>query len=47
MKYLNDQLCAEITNDHRPGRADDSDQIEIKYDQIKSKVYGVKIIIEF
>lgn len=47
MKYLNDQLCAEITGDHRPGKADDSDQIEIKYDQVKSKVYGVKIIIEF
>lgn len=47
MKYLNDQLCAEITNDHRPGRADDNDQISIKYDQVKSKVYAVKIIIEF
>lgn len=47
MKYLNDQICAEITNDHRPGRADDNELIEIKYDQVKSKVYGVKIIIEF
>ena len=47
MKYLNDQLCAEITSDFRPGRADDTDQITIKYDQIKSKNYGVKIIIEF
>ncbi len=46
-KYICDQLCAEITNDHRPGRADDNSQIEIKYDQVKSKVYGVKIIIEF
>lgn len=46
-KWLCDQLCAEITGDFRAGRADDSDQIKIKYDQIKSKVYAVKIIIEF
>ncbi len=46
-KYICDQICAEITNDHRPGRADDNKLIEIKYDQVKSKVYGVKIIIEF
>lgn len=47
MKYLNDQLCAEITGDHRPGRADDSKEITIKYDQVKCKSYAVKIIIEF
>lgn len=47
MKYLNDQLCAEITGDHRPGRADDSKEITIKYDQLKCKQYSVKIIIEF
>lgn len=47
MKWLCDQLCAEITGDQRAGRADDSDKIKIKYDQIKSKVYAVKIIIEF
>jgi hypothetical protein len=47
MKYINDQVCAEITGDHRPGRADDNEEITIQYDQIKSKVFGVKIIIEF
>ena len=47
MKWLCDALCAEITGEYRPGLADNSDKIEIKYDQIKSKVYGVKVIIEF
>lgn len=46
-KWLCDALCAEITGEYRPGLADNSDEIEIKYDQIKSSVYGVKIIIEF
>lgn len=47
MKYICDQICAEITENHIAGRADDNDLITIKYDQVKSKVYGVKIIIEF
>jgi hypothetical protein len=47
MKWICDALCAEITGDFRAGRADNSDQIEIKYDQVKLSVYGVKIIIEF
>jgi len=46
-KFICDQVCAEITGEHRAGRADDNELIEIKYDQVKSKVYGVKIIIEF
>jgi len=47
MKWLCDQLCAEITQDHRPGHADNFDGISIKYNQIKCKQYFVKIIIEF
>lgn len=46
-KYLNDALCAEITGDHRPGRADGDKRITLSADQVKSKNYGVKIIIEF
>jgi hypothetical protein len=46
-KFICDQVCAEITGEHRAGRADDNELIQIKYDQVKSKVYGVKIIIEF
>lgn len=46
-KYINDQVCAEITGDHRPGRADGDKRITLSCDQVKSKVYGVKIIIEF
>jgi hypothetical protein len=46
-KFICDQICAEITGEHRAGRADDNELIEIKYDQVKSKQYGVKIVIEF
>lgn len=47
MKWICDALCAEITGEYRPGKADSSKEIEIKYDQIKSDILGVKIIIEF
>lgn len=47
MKYICDQVCAEITQEHRPGLADNFQDINIKYDQIISKTYAVKIIIEF
>lgn len=47
MKWLCDALCAEITGNYIIGQADSSDQIKIQYDQIKSKIYAVKIIIEF
>jgi hypothetical protein len=47
MKWICDALCAEITGEHRPGLADNFEGLTIKYDQVKSKVYGVKIIIEF
>lgn len=46
-KYINDQVCAEITGDYRPGRADSNKDITITCDQVKSKTYAVKIIIEF
>lgn len=46
-KWINDALCAEITGDHRPGRADSDKRISLTADQVKSKNYGVKIIIEF
>ena len=46
-KYINDQVCAEITGDHVPGRADGDERITLACDQVKSKNYGVKIIIEF
>ncbi len=46
-KWIVDALCAEITGEHRPGLADNFEGLTIKYDQVKSKVYGVKIIIEF
>jgi len=46
-KWVNDQLCAEITGDLRPGRADDHDGFTFQYDQVKSKKYYVKIEISW
>tara|TARA_R110000868_G_scaffold136519_4_gene349514 strand:+ start:2239 stop:2685 length:447 start_codon:yes stop_codon:yes gene_type:complete len=46
-KWLCDQICSELTGNYVAGRADDSDQIEISYDQVKSKEYGIKIQINF
>ena len=46
-KWLVDTLCAEITGIKTAGRADDSKEITIKYDQVKCKQYAVKIIVEF
>jgi hypothetical protein len=47
MKWICDAICAEITGEHRPGLADNFEGLTIKYDQVKSKQYAVKIIIEF
>lgn len=47
MKWICDALCAEITGEHRPGLADNFEGLTIKYDQVKSKQYAVKIIITF
>jgi hypothetical protein len=46
LKWIADQVCAELTGDHRPGRADGDKRISIKADQVKSKIYAVKIILE-
>lgn len=45
MKYILDACCAIITNDHRPGRADDDERITVSYDQQTNSFYSV--IIEF
>jgi len=46
-KWVMDQLCAEITGEHRPGRADNIEGFTFQYDQIKSKIYAVKIEISW
>lgn len=46
LKYVLDAVCAVITGDYRPGRADSSEQIEVKYDQVISKQYGVLIEVK-
>lgn len=47
LKWILDATCEVITNDYRPGRADDNPLIlDVKYDQIQNKEYGVKIRIE-
>lgn len=45
-KYIVDACCAIIKNDFRPGRADDDERFTISYDQVKSKNYGIKIVIK-
>lgn len=45
MKYILDSVCAVITGDYRPGRADSSEQIDVKYDQVVCDKYGVLIEI--
>ncbi len=47
VKYIKDYIAAYITGDHRPGRADGSKLLTWHYDQVKSKQYAIKIIIEF
>lgn len=46
MKYILDAVCAIITKDYRPGRADDTEEIDVEYDQVSSNHYGIKIEIE-
>lgn len=46
MKWILDAICAIITGDFRPGRADDSDQIDVIYRQEISAEYGVGVKIE-
>lgn len=45
VKYILDAICAHITGDFRPGRADDNAGIIVSYDQRTSPEYGVIIEI--
>lgn len=47
MKFIRDGIAEQITGDFVPGRADNNPGFTWKYDQEKSKKYGVKIIFEF
>ncbi len=42
-KYILDACCEIITNDFRPGRADDCERIEVSYEQVSHKEYGIII----
>jgi len=46
-KYIADAICAIITGEFRPGKADSDKRIFIACDQIKSKEYGIRIEITF
>jgi hypothetical protein len=46
-KYIVDAVCAIITGDYRPGRADSDKRITLSCDQIKSAEYGVRISFTF
>lgn len=46
-KYIVDAICAIITGDYRPGRADSDKRISLACDQVKSAEYGVRIEISF
>ena len=42
LKYIFDEICAQITGNNVAGRADDDDRITIEYDQEKGSLQGVK-----
>ena len=46
-KYVVDAVCAIITQDFRPGRADSDKRITLSCNQIESKEYGIRIEITF
>ena len=48
VKYIVDQIAAEITGDERAGRADDDKRIQWKYDQRKvpRNSFGVDVRVE-
>lgn len=46
LKYILDAVCAVITGDYRPGRADSSEEIDVIYNQVVSKEYGVMVEIQ-
>lgn len=46
-KWILDAVCQVITGDNRPGRADAHEGIlDVKYSQVKSNEYGVKIHVQ-
>lgn len=47
LKWVLDACCAVATGDYRPGRADDSDEIDVLYRQVMHPEYWVKIRIDF
>lgn len=47
LKYVLDSICAEITQDFRPGRADGKPGFTFQYAQEKSKIYSVKVEITY
>lgn len=47
LKWILDAICEILTGDYRPGRADDTDEIDVKYLQEITNIYGVKIRIEY
>jgi hypothetical protein len=44
-KYIVDAICAIITGELRPGKADSDPRITIACNQVKSKEYGIRIEI--
>jgi hypothetical protein len=46
-KYIVDAICAIITGDYRPGRADSDKRISLACGQVQSKEYGIRIEITF
>jgi hypothetical protein len=46
-KYIVDAVCAIITGDYRPGRADGDKRISLACNQVKSNEYGIRIEITF
>lgn len=47
LKWIVDAVCATLTGDYRPGRADSDDRITIECRQLQSSEYGVGIRLEF
>ncbi len=43
-KYIVDAICSVITGNFVAGQADSDERIDISYDQIVSKEYGIRII---
>ena len=46
LKYVLDSICEQITGDLVPGRADSHEGLSVKYDQVISNQYFVKVRID-